>query len=215
MVGAQMKWENDMDNIKDYAKDHKKDHIIAGRFQTKAKADAAAAVLVRYIDRHDICIFHNNPPGQHGVLKMGGDEDHSPGTETAEEGAATAAVAAGLTAAAVAGAVGMVGGPVTALAAAGVAAYTGSLVGSLEGSDEGKRIEPLPSRRPAGIILAVRIARHGNEEFVVDDLRLAGAEDIEEAEGLWRDGDWVDFNPVQAPRLVAFGKREFEHQRVG
>ncbi len=191
------------------------DHIIAGRFPTKAKADAAAAMIVRYVDRKDICIFHNNPPGQHGILKMGGDENTSPGSGAAEETSATTALAAGLTAGAVAGAAGLIGGPVVALAAAGVAAYTGSLVGSLEGSEEGQPSRPLPSRRPAGVILAVHIARPANEEFVIDDLRVSGAEDIEEAEGVWRDGDWVDFNPVQAPRLVEFGKEYAEQRRVG
>ena len=119
-----------------------------------------------------------------------------PGPEAAEESSATTALAAGLAA----GAIGLAGGPVTALAAAGVAAYTGSLVGSLSGADEEK--QPLPNRRPAGVILAVRIARPGNEEFVIDDLRIFGAEDIEQAEGEWRDGDWVDFNPHQEPRLI-------------
>ncbi len=191
------------------------DHIIAGRFQTKAKADAAAAMIVRYVDRKDICIFHNNPPGQHGILKMGGDEDTSPGSGAAEETSATTALAAGLTAGAMAGAAGLIGGPVVALAAAGVAAYTGSLIGSLEGSEEDQPSQPLQSRRPAGVILAVHISRPANEEFVIDDLRLCGAEDIEEAEGVWSDGDWVDFNPVQAPRLVEFGGEPPQHRAAG
>lgn len=175
------------------------DHLIAGRFQTKAKADAAAAIITRYVDRNDICIFHNNPPGQHGVLPMGGDEEASPGADKAQDSSATAAIAAGL----VAGAIGMAGGPVTALAAAGVAAYTGSLLGSMEGASENGTRGTLPAGRPAGVILAVRIARPANEEFVINDLRSGGAEDIETAEGEWRDSDWVDFNPVRAPQLVA------------
>jgi hypothetical protein len=61
----------------------------------------------------------------------------------------------------------------------------------------------LPNLRPAGVILAVRIAHATSEKFVVRDLRNGGAEDIEQAEGQWRDGDWVDFNPVQEPRLIA------------
>ena len=96
------------------------EHIIAGRFQTKAKADAAAAAIVRYVDRTDICIFHNNPPGQHGTLMAGGAEVVDPGSKSAGESAVGTALAAGLTA----GVIGLVGGPVTALAAAGVAAYT-------------------------------------------------------------------------------------------
>ena len=175
------------------------DHIIAGRFQTKGKADEAAAAIVRYVERGDICIFHNNPPGQHGTLTMGGDEAVDPGSEAAGESATTTALAAGLAA----GAIGIAGGPVTALAAAGVAAYTGSLIGTLGGLGIDEQSHPLPNRRPAGVILAVRIARLTSKELVVCDLRNYGAEDIEQAEGEWRDGDWVDFNPVQEPHLVA------------
>ena len=36
----------------------------------------------------------------------------------------------------------------------------------------------------------------------IEALRAQGAADIEQAQGEWRDGDWADFNPVAAPRLV-------------
>jgi hypothetical protein len=48
----------------------------------------------------------------------------------------------------------------------------------------------------------VRIANPATEQRIVDTLRAQGAADIEEAEGEWRDGDWVDFNPVAKPKLV-------------
>ena len=174
------------------------EQIIAGRFETKSKADAAAAAIVRYVDRNDICIFHNNPPGQHGTMMARPDDADDVEPEATGESAAATALAAGLTA----GAIGMIGGPVTALAAAGVAAYTGSLVGGMSGMHT-EEARLLPQLRPAGVILAVRIARPNSEKFVVDDLRLAGAADIEHAEGEWRDGDWVDFNPMLEPRLIA------------
>lgn len=174
------------------------EQIIAGRFETKAKADAAAAALVRYIDRTDICIFHNNPPGQHGTTTASAVEVINPGLEADGESAVSSAVTAGLAA----GAIGLAGGPVVALAAAGVAAYTGSLIGAMGGMQD-EQSKQLPNLRPAGVILAVRIARPGGEKFVIGDLRTAGAEDIEKAEGEWRDGDWVDFNPVQEPHLIA------------
>ena len=50
--------------------------------------------------------------------------------------------------------------------------------------------------------MSVRIANPQNENRVIDALRAEGAADIERAEGEWRDGDWVDFNPVAAPQLV-------------
>lgn len=174
------------------------ERIIAGRFETKAKADAAAAEIVRYIDRTDICIFHNNPPGQHGTSTSGGAEAINPGLKADGESAVSTALAAGLTA----GAIGLAGGPVVALAAAGVAAYTGSLVGAMGGMGE-EQSRQLPHLRPAGVILAIRIARPASEKFVIGDLRNCGAEDIEQADGEWRDGDWVDFNPVQEPHLIA------------
>lgn len=173
------------------------EHIIAGRFDTKSKADAAAAVIVRYVDRSDICIFHNNPPGQHGTLMPGAEKDSNPGLKADGDSAVTTALAAGLAA----GAVGMAGGPVVALAAAGVAAYTGSLVGAMGGMQD-EQSRQLPQLRPAGVILAIRIARPASERYVIGDLGSSGAEDIEQAEGEWRDGDWVDFNPIQEPRLV-------------
>ena len=173
--------------------------IIAGRFQTKAEADTVAATIGRYADRRDICIFHNNPPGQHGTPKMGGNENVDPVPDGAAENALGTAMAAGLAA----GVVGLAGGPVTALAAAGVAAYTGSLVGAQGGAGADSQSPPLPNVRPAGVILAVRIARPTNRHLVVSDLRSGGAEDIEQAEGEWHDGDWVSFDPVAEPRQVA------------
>ena len=174
-------------------------HIIAGRFQTKAEADTVAATIGRYADRRDICIFHNNPPGQHGTSMAGRIENVDPAADGAAENALGTAMAAGLAA----GVVGLAGGPVTALAAAGVAAYTGSLVGAQGGSEDDNQSPPLPDVRPAGVILAVRIARPTNGQLVVSDLRNGGAEDIERAEGEWRDGDWVGFDPVATPRRIS------------
>lgn len=174
------------------------DQIIAGRFQTKSDADAAAALLAPYVDSADICIFHNNPPGQHDAYPAGGDEDEDPAAEGADASAAKSAVAAGLGA----GAIGALGGPVVALAAAATGAYLGSLAGAMHGlgTQDGEP-EPL-QRRPAGVMLSVRIADVQNEAKVIAALRARGAADIEHAKGEWRDGDWTDFDPVAAPRLI-------------
>ena len=74
------------------------EQIIAGRFENKAKADAAAAAIVRYVDRTDICIFHNNPPGQHGTTTASAVEVINPGLEADDESAVSSAMAAGLAA---------------------------------------------------------------------------------------------------------------------
>ena len=174
------------------------DHIIAGRFETKVKADGAAAGIVRYLDRADICVFHNNSPGQHGTGLTSGECEANPGLEAESRKTAVAAMAAGLAG----GVLGMAGGPVVALAAAGVAAYTVSFVGAMSGMQD-KQSRELPNLRPAGVILAIRIPNPGIERFVLNDLRNAGAKDIEQAEGNWRNGDWSDFDPVRPPHLVA------------
>jgi hypothetical protein len=174
------------------------ERIIAGRFSTKGEADSVAARMATYVEATDICIFHNNPPGQHDRFPVGGDEDEDPGTQGAQNSSAGTALAAGLTA----GAIGALGGPAVAIAAAAVGAYSGSLVGAMHGlGEDGK--PGAQERRPGGIILSVRIARPVDEKIVIDTLRSEGAADIEQADGTWTDGDWVDFDPVAAPHLVA------------
>lgn len=167
--------------------------IIAGRFETFEIAEEVKTELIQFIDVADICIFYNNPPGQHDVLIGGGDEIKDPESEDAlGHGLATSASAG-----AVAGTVGMLGGPIVALAAAGVAAYTGSLVGAMHGMANTDQ----SSRRQSGIILAVRLAKPEDKERVESTLNANGAEDIELAEGKWRNGDWVDFNPLETPNM--------------
>jgi hypothetical protein len=173
------------------------DQIIAGRFQTKSDADAVAVLIEQYADASDICIFHNNPPGQHDLFAGGGDEDEDPGAEGAQKPAAGTAVAAGLAA----GAIGALGGPVVALASAGVGAYLGSFAGAMGGlGNDGE--PPAQERRHGGVMLSVRVTTPMIQKRVIATLRAQGAADIEEAQGVWRDGDWTDFNAVAAPHLV-------------
>jgi len=174
------------------------DRIIAGRFETKGKADDVAAQLAHVVDDGDICIFHNNPPGQHGVYPVGGDETVDPGSQGAGDSSATVAAAAGV----VAGTIGAVGGPIGALAAGAAGAYLGSMAGALQGLGNDERDDV--QRRPAGIILSVRISELESEDQVTHILRAGGADDIERADGEWRDGDWVDFAPLATPQLVKF-----------
>ena len=157
-----------------------------------------AALIALYVDAADICIFHNNPPGQHNAFTVGGDEDEDPGAEGAGKSTAATAVAAGLSA----GAVGALGGPVVALTAAAVGAYSGSLVGAMTGLGNDDDKLRAPKRRPAGIMLSVHIIGPVDERRVIATLRAQGAADIEQPQGEWRDGDWADFNPAAAPRLV-------------
>ena len=173
------------------------EQIIAGRFDSMAGADATAVSLTTYIDTMDICIFFNNAPGQHDARPGGGDEQSDPGAKDAPKSAA----AVSATAAVVGGAIGAFGGPIVALTVAGVGAYTGSLVGALNGlEDHEDAAEHV--RRPAGVFVAVHVADPKNRNRIVSTLREKGAQDIEHAQGVWRYGDWVSFDPVASPHLV-------------
>lgn len=152
---------------------HIMEYTITGRFQTKGKADAAAAALVRYVDRRDLSIFHHHPPGRRAERVIGGNDNVNPVPEVAERPAGASALAAGP-------AVGAIGKP--------------------GGSVDDQQSSPLPRLSPAAVILAVRIARQISKELVVCDLRIFGAEDIHQADGEWLDGDLVEFLPVHEPR---------------
>jgi len=174
------------------------EQIIAGRFPSFSAANAAAILLNQYIDTRDICIFYNGPPGQHGVLPAGGDETADPEAEHAH----TSALATGATLGVAAGAVGMFGGPIVALAAAGIGAYTGSLLGAMGGMNH-KGDSPQYARHEAGVMVAVHLANPDDEQRIISTLKREHAEDVEHAQGKWRNGDWVDFNPVEPPHLVS------------
>jgi len=168
--------------------------IIAGMFDTIVKADAAANDLRESCCRQeDISTFHNNPPGQHDVFSVGGDEDADPGAKRAHTGAMTgAAIGAGIGLAAIAA------GPLVVAAAVGVGAYTGSLGGALSGTDDAGHRQV---RRPAGVMVAVNVTEASAQD-VINILRANGATTVEKAEGEWRDGQWADFDPIALPRLL-------------
>lgn len=168
--------------------------IIAGRFESRDHAYAAAALLQEYVDKSDICIFFNNPAGQHAVTGIGGDEKIDSGSEKAHDHSIATGIAAGI----IAGSIGAIGGPIVAITAAGVAAYTGSLAGAMHGM---KNEENMPESRHSGIILAAHVANPENADLIISTLKSEGAEDIERAQGEWIDGDWADFDPVSAPHL--------------
>jgi hypothetical protein len=206
------------------------DTIIAGRFGTKTEADAAAEKMNGFVVETDICIFHNNPPGQHRTTLFGNEDavkheashpdaaapahdaaeaDASEQAEKAENTSLATAAVAGVAV----GALAVAAGPVAALAAAGVAAYTGSLAGALTGSenennaiashDDTRNDSQSPAIRQGGVMIAVRIANADNQNRVVDSLHSSGAADIEIASGEWQAGDWVDFDPLDTPKLIA------------
>jgi len=173
--------------------------IIAGIFEASPKADAAAQALRDAgFPRDSVSTYHNNAPGQHGLLPAGGDEIADPEAQGAEKGAARAALVGSVLGAGLGAAV---GGPLGAVAGAGVGAYTGALGGALnELGDEDKTLPPM--RRPAGIMVAVRLDGSISEDTAVALLRDDGAVVIEQADGEWRDGEWADFDPLATPKVI-------------
>ena len=174
------------------------ERIIAGRFHSKGDADAVSALIAQYVDADDICIFQNNPPGQHDAFVGGGDEYMDPDATGAGKASAWTALAGGLAG----GAIGAAGGPVVAIAAAATGAMAGAMGGAMAGLGDKNGAPHITERRVGGVMLSVRIAAPMNQERVIASLRAGGAADIEEASGEWLDGDWTDFDPVAAPRLV-------------
>jgi hypothetical protein len=173
--------------------------IIAGMFDTVNKAERAMDTLLNgEFGSQDVCTFANNPPGQHDTFPIGGDEDADPGARHADTDAGKGA-AVGVGAGAAIGAV--VGGPPGAAIGAGIGAYVGSLAGALHGM-EGRGTKERPVRRPAGIVVAVKADGGTAEKNAIATLQTQGASHVEKANGEWRDGKWVDFDPVSVPVLV-------------
>lgn len=176
--------------------------IIAGRFQTSEDADQAVVMLTRRaVARDRISVFYVTSPGQHDATPIGGDAGSSPGLEHAAGGAgigAAAGLAAGI-AGALIGATAGLAAPIVAVAGIGAAAagaYGGSLAGAMGASDD----PGAGHIRHAGMMVAVDVGASGVD--VVAALHEAGAVDIEEADGVWADGTWDDFDPTRPPHLV-------------
>lgn len=187
--------------------------IIAGRFETQDQGKRAVDALQREGFKSDaLSMFFVNPAGMHDSYPIGGDSDESPGAHDADKGAA----ASGGMGAVVGGAVGLAAtpfsGPAGVIAGAGVGAYTGSLAGAMkvtndesevdeeaDGSDTRKMTE-----RESGVLVAVRLDSDTDQtrSHAISALRAQNALDIEHAQGRIVDGNWTDFDPLEAVQLV-------------
>jgi hypothetical protein len=176
--------------------------IIAGGFDTYSKTQAALQRLrAAGVADDNLCEFRVNPPGEHDQTPIGGDHHKSDGAKHAEDGATKgAAIGAALgTAAGIA--VSPLLGPAGIVAGAGVGGYTGSLVGSLNA--ESNEVQPdLTDLRPAEALVAVKLDDTISREEVIRIFEECGAQQVEDAEGLWADGEWKDFDPVSRPHLI-------------
>lgn len=180
-------------------------NIIAGRFDQQTMAEQARNEILRAgFPEELVTTFYVNPPGQHDLYRVGGDEDESAGAEHSERGLAKGAAAGGVIGAAIGAATIPVFGPVGPLAGAFVGAHVGDLAGTLnEMKDDGQAAEDygLPYRR-AGMMLAVRADNAEQEDRAISLLRSLHAQDIERAQGTIANGDWEDFDPLTPPTLI-------------
>lgn len=195
--------------------------LIAGRFIQQEQAENASVQLMRSgFSAQDMSLFFVNPQGQHDLHPIGGDEDESAGTHRAPTGA-VAGAAGGVGVGALVGAATLpVLGPGGPLLGAAVGAYTGSLVGALNtmkkheeqhevtgeapsqietnaGLDENDEVHP----RKSGVMLAVAVATPEQRANAIE-IMSATAQEIEEAEGELRNGQWVDFDPREPTKPV-------------
>ena len=181
--------------------------IIAARFETQPEADRALdALRGAGFDGQNVTSFYLNQPGQHATYPIGGDTDHDEGTKKSGKTAATGAAIGGITGLALGTVAAIATEPGLTAAAliggTGVGAFVGSLAGGLSGTSDSGSSVPHGDERKAGVMVAVLADAPGAPDAIVQTMRSQGAHAIEEAEGEWREGTWVDFDPSRAPQLV-------------
>jgi hypothetical protein len=185
--------------------------ILAARVETQQRADQLMATLAeRGVAAGDMQVFYVNPPGQHAEFPVGGDQHADRGAQDAHKGQLSGAAigaAAGLAAGGLAAAVLPPLAPAVLAGVTGVGALAGSVAGAVVASRTDEEAEPAaaedpqPVARRGGLMLAVRVTPQ-SEAAVLDAMRAAGATDVERAVGEWRDGSWVDFDPLEPPHAV-------------
>jgi len=176
-------------------------HIVAGLFEDQVAAERAIdALRGRGVIDEDITSFVVNPPGMHHGLPLGGDEPADNEARGGEHGAMKGAgiggavgIAAGLVAAPLVGPVGIAAG-------IGAGAFVGALAGAA--SSMGDEAKHTPTARPGGVMVAVNTQRSLPDDVVML-LQNNGAKLVEQAEGQWQHGHWLDFDPVGTPLNVA------------
>ena len=188
-------------------------NIIAGILETQPEADRAVEALKGAgFGENDLTSFYLNPPGMHATYPIGGDTHHDVGTKESGKTAAAGATVGGIAGLALGAVAGAVAAPgltaITAVAGAGVGAYVGSLAGGLTGTEDAGPADATreePVERNAGVLIAVRVDRTGDEQKAIEVLRHNGAHGIERASGIWLDGAtpaWTDFDPSRTPQLI-------------
>ena len=186
--------------------------IVCGLFDETVKADATLQALQGAgIPRSDVDSFYTPPPGQNALTPIGGDSHSDAGARKAGAGAAVGAAIGGAVGALIAFVASRMdllpAGEWTAVSmvfAAALGAYVGSFMGAMSKMRHGSRRNATPEHpveTPAGRMVAVRVENHEMDSLAVEILGRNGARRLWRAEGTWRDGSWLDFDP--RGRLVA------------
>jgi hypothetical protein len=181
--------------------------IIAGHFQLQDEIDQARNELVGagFADNR-ISAFFVNQPGQHDMTPIGGDHLQSAGAKETPLGVLEGTAAGGAVGLAIGAATSLVTGPVGPIVGGLVGAHVGSLYSfhkMKEGGEAEEGGENQAEPRKPGMLIAVAIDDAAQENRVLEVLRDLGAHHIERAEGSVVDGDWVDFDPLSMPNIIA------------
>jgi hypothetical protein len=100
----------------------------------------------------------------------------------------------------------VVTGPVGPIVGGLVGAHVGSLFSFTKMKEPGEPEEGgenvIEPRKP-GMLVAVALADSGEELRAIEVLRDLGAHHIERADGTIVAGDWVDFDPLSMPVVIA------------
>lgn len=178
--------------------------ILSGQFDDFERAAQVATELMSLgVASDHIEQFFLNSPGQHGELPMGGDEVADRDATKGDEGAAAGAVLGAVAGVAVGVAAIPVMGPLAAAAGLAAGAYTGSLAGALDGmgNGAGPRGEVV-NPRPAGVRVVVNVTPPLHRDQVLETFARNQARSVEESFGIWRDGSWINFDPVSVPKWI-------------
>jgi len=180
--------------------------LVTGRFDDiDGVKRAFDAIAEAGFTREQYGAFYTPPPGQHDRHPVGGDALRDGATADSAPGA-LAGAAMGSGAGLALGAVGALALPVAGLAAllagAGVGAYVGSLMGAMSQADEtvtpDESTKLHPVEQPGGMRIAINVDA-GGERAAILALESSGALDIAQAEGVWQQGQWKDFDARVPP----------------
>lgn len=176
--------------------------ILVGQFDDFENAEAAASELRSLgIAQGDLEVYALNAPGQHDQTPIGGDEDADRGARKGDEGALAGAAIGGAAGLALGAAAIPIAGPVAVAAGLAVGAYTGAFAGAVNKLGNKPPALEIPAR-PAGVRLAAHILSPSYREHVIAAFHRHNVRSIEEADGIWRDGKWADFDPVSVPKWL-------------